>query len=227
MNSSDGSQFHAWANTVAAVLALVTATASAYFSWQSNKLHEEAVEISLRPRSQCNMVYDFTKEVNTPYVEVCWDLLISNHSESKVVVTELSVSDDDGAIWMTEDGKVHVLPLGRIYTTEGERITKLMTLEGGSAEIVVARQPTHVSDKALANIRAINQSDKGTIGQLDLLESIVLLGFFKKGPCGYLDDLDDQTGNCRVHYTIRARTSRGTEIVLRTGMPGPESSRNH
>jgi hypothetical protein len=177
--ASEKSRQHEWINSVIAVAAFVAAGCSALFAYQANKLHDEEITVSIRPNSTCGIqsgIYgDDTIRTRVPlyYMKLCWDVLISNNSEDKAVITDLTIMDNDKDKdeLVRDMDRLGLWPPGEFKTIEGGKLENLMSLAGGDASVVVAYLPEHVSkvNFEAAHKTFLNSSSTGPMTTQEIL----------------------------------------------------------
>ncbi|WP_322008012.1 hypothetical protein [Paraburkholderia tropica] len=234
--STDGRE---WLNMSISFLALVVALISALFTYQANQLHAEHLTLDQRHSDSCEIRYYL--EDPFPHLDLCWNLLISNQSEDRAVVTSIRFQDLDIGKYVERFsaqtaanrsliGKVETLD-GHITTSDDKEMDELVKLDGGDAQPLVARIDMPLSDEDTKSLKKLFGETDGIFNSKIFLQKAILVALndrqqnpkAKLDPislCGYLKEYEnDKEQTCRKHFKIEITTSHGTHVSLLMGLP--------
>jgi hypothetical protein len=89
--------------------------------------------------------------------------------------------------------------------------------------LIVAQMPDPLTKESTQKIRSMTHEEAGRLNIQEAVRDLLnpshqSIAHVPPRLCDVLNDVDS-SGQCRVHFTIKAKTARGTEIVVKTGMP--------
>lgn len=157
---AERSSAHEWFNTAVAVIALLVAATSAYFSWRAGEAKKEALGIFVRPVLDCRTEYHGGDEGGQ--IGLCWAATLANESENRLSIVDQRILD-------IQDGDTMLI--GGFHNLEAARGTPLplpIILDAGEAKEIFVRGGVIVPSMVAHVIAEMPEFRNHTLGSLPL-----------------------------------------------------------